>query len=478
MVVGRAFEIKQLQKSLNSKESEFIAVYGRRRIGKTYLVREFFSSKDCVFFYTVGQYRKPMAHQIKNFSTSLSETFLNNAPIRSPKNWDDAFQLLHSQIIQAKGKVVLFLDELPWLVTAKSGLMSTIEYYWNRYWQQLGNVILVVCGSSASWIVKNIIQNKGGLHNRLTQKIKLKPFSLQETKEFLRTKKIKLNEDQITKIYMAIGGIPFYLKLLEPGMTAAQMIQALFFSEAAPLQQEFSELFKSMFKNSKPYIELIRLISKKRNGTSLKEIREKIKLTSLGGHLSERLNELVEAGFISENVFWGKKHGEFYKLVDEFCLFYLKWVAPVKKKELLPSYWENQASTQAYKVWSGYAFEALCMKHLPQITHALKIKSGGVFGSWAFKPSVQSEAGVQVDLLIDRLDGAITLCEIKYYDQPFKIDKTYAKKLLDKIKSFEKNSKTDKQIFMVMIVSKGLAPSVYNEDVVDGVVTLKALFDE
>lgn len=478
MIIGRETEQEILKRCLCSKESEFIAVYGRRRVGKTFMIREFFTHEKCIFFYSVGQFKKNMATQLKNFTDALAETFYKGAPLRAFRNWDEAFHLLNSQISQSKGKVIIFLDELPWLATARSGLIQTVEYYWNRHWQHSGNVILVVCGSSASWIIKNIIKNKGGLHNRLTQKIRLHPFTLLETKKFLYHQKIRLHHLQIVKIYMAIGGIPFYLKLLQPGLTAEQNIQLLFFSDNASLRDEFTDLFKSLFNDANPYIELIRLISKKRNGVALVELREQVKLTSIGGHLTNRLNDLVEAGFISENVIWGQIHGEFYKLVDEFCLFYLTWVNQVKKKALLPDYWQTQASKQSYKIWTGYAFEILCLKHLPLIAKTLKITCSGVVGTWAYIAKTKSEMGAQIDLVIDRQDNAITLCEIKFYDKPFKIDKEIAKSLMNKVKIFETKTKTAKQVFLALITANGLAPSIYNEDIVDGLVVMSDLFCE
>ncbi len=480
MIIGREKERKIFDRMLASKESEFITIYGRRRVGKTFLVRETFVTKKCHFVHVTGKYKRGMREQLAKFSEGLSEAFYDKAPMLPPKNWEEAFQRLHINIEKSKQKVVVFLDELPWLASPRSGLLSVIDYYWNRHWQQRNNVILIVCGSSASWIIKKIINDKGGLHGRTTCKIKLEPFSLYESKEYLKSRKIRLNNKSITNLYMILGGIPYYLKHIQPGLTAEQNIQELLFSKNAALKDEFYLLFKSLFKNSEAYIELIKLISTKRHGLLRTEIKEGAKLSSLGGHLSERLEDLRMAGFIEEHVSWKRKHGEYYKLVDEFCLFFLFWMDKHKKNTFLEGYWVSQCDKPSYKAWSGYAFEAVVMKHIDQVVSALGIKSGGIASSWKYIPAKKSKEnnGAQVDLLLSRNDHAITLCEIKYNQASFKIDKAYAKILINKIDVFRRQTKTQREVFLSLILANGLQESMYSEELVDSVVTLDDLFKE
>lgn len=482
MVIGRAHEQAILERLYESSEAEFAAVYGRRRVGKTYLIRETLANKECYFVYAVGVHSADRDQQLSKFMDALSETFFNNAPLMVPNNWEAAFKLLNAQIMNSQKKVVIFLDELPWMATPKSGLLETIEYYWNKYWQHNPKVLLVVCGSSASWIIKEFIDQTGGLHGRTTCRMKLDPFSLSETRQYLHSRNIHLNEKQITNLYMAVGGIPYYLRYAQPGLTAEQNIQALFFDQSAPLQDEFNLLFKSLFKNAEAYIELINLISEKRSGVSRAEIEAKTKLSSPGGVLSQRLKDLRLAGFIKEHIPWHKERGQYYKLIDEFCLFYLKWLGNHRDKIYLPQYWISQSEKSAYKSWAGYAFEAICMKHLDQICIAAKIPPGGTAYSWKFTASKKDESGVQIDLLVERSDGAITLFEIKYYQAPFKIDKDCAKKLMKKIEVFRKYVESvngqEKQIFLVMIAANGLTKSMYSEEIVAYTVTLKDLFGD
>jgi len=478
MIIGRVAEQTILNRLFNSKEAEFAAIYGRRRVGKTYLVRETFSNKDCHLVYAVGKNRQGRMKQLEKFTEAISETFFNNVPIVVPNSWDDAFKLLHSQILNVDKKVVIFLDELPWMATAKSGLLETIDYYWNKHWQHNPNVLLIVCGSSASWIIKEFIDQQGGLHGRTTSRMRLDPFTLSEAHDYLNSRKIKLNKPQTTNLYMALGGIPYYLRYVQPGISVEQNIQELFFNKSAPLQEEFYLLFKSLFKKAEAYIELIQLISETSSGVTRAQIEAKAKLSSPGGVLTQRLKDLRLAGFIEHHLSWRKKKGEYYKLIDEFCLFYLKWVAGHKAKTFLPNYWVSQSNKSSYQAWAGYAFESICMKHLDQIVAALAIPPGGIASSWKYIARSAQENGAQIDLLIERNDNAISVVEIKYHQSPFKIDKAYAQNLMNKCEVFRKQSRTKKQIFLVIIAANGLTETMYSEELISQVLTLDDLFSD
>ncbi len=477
MIIGRKKELKLLNKVYSSHEAEFLVVYGRRRVGKTYLIREFFISKKCKLLHATGLQHGSQKKQLKKFVEAISETFLDGVSLEAPKNWDDAFGILHKQLSKCQEKVVVFLDELPWMATRRSGLLEEIDYYWNRNWSKMPNVILVACGSSASWLIKKIINSKGGLHNRVTHAIKLLPFSLAETDEFLKSRNINLNQKHVLSLYMSLGGVPYYLKYIERGLTAQQNIQNIFFAKEAPLQEEFSKLFESLFDNADAYIELVKLIAKRKEGARRAELKVDAQLSSGGGRLSKRLQDLKEAGFIEENIPWGRSKGEYYKLIDEFCLFYLQWVNSQRQKQFTQDYWLNQSQRPSYYAWSGYAFEAVCMKHIDHIVRALNIKASGQVSAWRFIPRTKLTEGAQIDLVIDRNDNAITLCEIKYTDQEYFIEKQYAKNLKKKVEIFKEKTATKKQIFLAMICANGLKRTAYSEEYIDGgVVTLDDLF--
>lgn len=476
MIIGRIQEQTMLSRAYDSHEAEFIVVYGRRRVGKTYLVREFFIKKKCRVFHATGLQKGGVKKQLKKFSDALSETFFDNTKLDLPKNWDEAFGVLHKQVLKSTDKVVIFLDELPWMATRKSNLLQEIDYYWNHHWSRMPQVILIVCGSSASWLIKKIIYNKGGLHNRVTLQLKLSPFNLSDSKAYLISRKIKLNEKHILSLYMALGGIPYYLKYVEPGLTAEQNIQKIIFDTNAPLKDEFKKLFDSLFKNAEAYLEIIKLV-KNNSGIRRSELKALINLSATGGGLSKKLKELCETGFIEEYIPWNRNKGEYYKLIDEFSLFYLSWVGEQSNKKFTADHWINQSQRPAYYAWSGYAFEAVCAKHVEKIISTLKIKTSSAIGSWSYVPRKRVEDGAQIDLIIDRTDNAITVCEIKYTDQPFAIDKEYFGKLKRKISVFREKTGVKKQIFLVMIASNGLRQTIYSEEIVDGVVTLTDLFE-
>lgn len=262
MIIGRKRELETLERVYKSKKPEFIAVYGRRRVGKTFLIREFFKTKKCLFFHATGTKGSGMNVQLTKFTEALSQAFFNKVPIGTPKSWGDAFGILNSQIEKQEGKIVVFLDELPWLATRKSRLLLELDYYWNRHWSAMPNVILIVCGSSASWLIQKIIYNKGGLHNRITGRIKLLPFNLGETYKYLTYKGIKFNQRQVLELYMGVGGIPYYLEYAIPGLSVQQIIEMLFFKTDSPLKDEFATLFESLFENAEAYKEIVTIISK------------------------------------------------------------------------------------------------------------------------------------------------------------------------------------------------------------------------
>lgn len=476
-IIGRKEEITRLDKVFKSKEAEFVVLHGRRRVGKTYLIREFFKEKDCIYFQSTGLQKGRLSKQLEHFSDSIVESFIRGINIiKTPSSWEEAFKILTQLMNNDKSqkKIVIFLDELPWMATRKSGLLEALDYYWNRYWSTNSRIILIVCGSSASWLIRNIIYNQGGLHNRCTCELKLNPFNLQETNAFLNYKGIKLNKNHILEIYMALGGIPYYLRYIDKGLTAAENIQNILFSEKAPLKDEFKKLFISLFRSASAYIELIKIISEKKDGVSRAYLESKAQLSS-GGRLTDRLEQLIHTNFIEPFVPYEKERGEYYKVIDEFSLFYMHWFTS-KSRKYTEDHWLKQIQKPSYQAWAGYAFEAVCHKHISKIITALNIKNAESVSAWRTTAKHESLDGAQIDLLIDRSDDAITICEIKYTDIPFAINKGYAENLNKKIAVFKTITKTQKQIFLAMISANGLKPTMYSEEMVSGVVTLADLF--
>lgn len=481
-LIAREKEITVFENILNTKTAQLIALYGRRRIGKTYLVREFFNSKKIVFFEVIGLKNGDMQQQLKIFTDSISKTFFEDTPLAAPENWQKAFELLTKQIdkISKNKKIVLFFDELPWLATKRSQLLENFDHFWNSLWSQRKNLIIVLCGSAASWMLENLINAKGGLHNRITKSILLKPFTLGQTKQYLESLGFKLSLKNILDIYMMTGGVPFYLQELKKSYSIAQNINQLCFQEDGILNKEFERLFKALFDEDETNKLLITAIAKYHKGITREKITTEIKMSS-GGTLNKRLEELEAAGFIKSYVPYGyHKREKFYRVIDEYALFYLKWIESLNTRGFGASenQWQALMQTPAYHVWSGYAFESVCFKHIDQIIAGLKLKASVVgLSSWRYLPKEGSErSGAQIDLLIERNDDAFTVCEIKYSNKEFVLDKNTAKDIANKISVFEEKTKTQKQIFVALITTLGMKPSIWSEELVQQWLTLEDLF--
>ena len=485
-IISREAEQEILEAIYQSAQPELLAIYGRRRVGKTFLVREHFADKkNSLFFYVTGMKEGPLEEQISNFTEEIGETFLYpGARLETKKNWRDTFRVLTDNIKATTiPKIVLFFDEFPWMVTKNSRLLSTLEYYWNHHWSRDPRIKLIICGSSSGWILKNIINNKGGLYNRVTRSIHLEPFNLQQTKKYLQHKKVKLNYQQISLLYMVLGGIPYYLSKVEPNLSAAQIIEQLAFSKDSFLLAEFNNLYATLFDEGRAHIELAKVIASKHYGIGQEELINQIKHLSSGGRALVWLEELEQAGFIIRfKPFLHHRKGIYYKMIDEYSLFYFHWIESIREsllnRGMRKGYWEKIQSCSAWHSWAGYAFEAICYKHIAQISSALNISPTAVPYVWRYIPKKGAkEQGAQIDLLFDRDDDSITLCEIKYTAQPFIIDKAYAEKLTRKIEVFKQVTRTKKQLFLAIISANGIKKTIYSEEIVNKIITLSDLLN-
>lgn len=483
-LIGRGEEQKLLKNFLESNNAEFLAVYGRRRVGKTFLITKYFSDKDCTFFYITGIKNAKLKTQIKSFTRIISDIFYNGLDLTIKNNWQDTFDLLTKAIESqnANKKIVLFFDEFPWMVTKRSGLLEALDYYWNRFWANDQRVKLIICGSSASWIIEKIIANKGGLHNRITRKIYLETFNLKETKDFLSQKLVKLSNKQILQIYFVTGGVPYYLKNIEKGLSATQLIEKLAFEKKALLLDEFDNLFASLFDDHDSYQKLIKIIAKRKNGIGQEELLTEMGDTFKGAGGLKKLKNLERAGFIiCFKSHFHQKRGIYYRLIDQYAAFYLDWILPMKEtllsKSLDQGYWDKIQLSPKWHNWMGYAFESVCYKHLLQIKNTLNLSATAIPNTWRFIPQKNSaETGTQIDLLFDRDDNVITICEIKCTEKPFEIDKVYAKNLQNKLEVFRNKTKTKKELFLAMISAEGLKPTMYSEELIAQTVILDDLF--
>lgn len=470
-LIGRERERKRLNAYLNSENSEFIMLYGRRRVGKTFLIREHFSGQFS--FYLTGLANSTTKKQLANFHSVYCDLQSPIPKTKAPKNWFEAFQRLISALEKSRKKrKVIFIDELPWLDTAKSDFVSALEHFWNHWASGRNDILLIVCGSSNSWMINKLINNKGGLHNRISGRIKLEPFSLYETELFLKSQRIVWNRMQIAECYMIMGGIPYYLSLLNAGFSLAQNVDLLFFKKDALLKNEYENLYPALFKNVANYIAVIEALSTKTKGLERNELIKIAKITN-GGATTKVLDELESNGFLRKYQPFGKlSRQSLYQLTDFYSGFYFRFVKNNKSTD--ENFWINNLDSPAHRAWSGFAFEQLCLHHIHQIKHALGIS--GVHTSEASWRSRDTKNPLQIDLLIDRKDQVVNLCEMKFSIHEFSIDKKYSDEIRNKIGKFKDETKTRKAVYFTMVTTYGCAHNEYFKELVRNELTIEHLF--
>lgn len=467
-IIGRDSELGLLDKYNKSGKSEFVALYGRRRVGKTSLVRYYF--KDRFDFYVTGVLDGTKADQEAAFYDALIKYGYSGG---KPKNWKEALNALGAILEKKKKKkrCVIFIDELPCFDADYSGFVKDFGDFWNRMASWYDNIFLIICGSATAWMIRNVIDSKGGLHNRVTHEMHLRPFDLYQTEQYVKARKGKWDRLSILQMYMALGGIPYYFSLVDFSKSPAENIDALFFSQDAELKKEYRRLYKSLYKNPDQYLEIINVLANSRKGMTRKEILTKLKLTS-GRMISERLEDLVLCDFISYHSNGGKENSGIYRLVDFYTLFYLTFC----KNEITDrAYWRHTINTPVQNTWYGLAFERVCMCHIWQIIQALRLDSMLTkYYSWRSK---QSEIGAQIDLVIERADGIIDVCEMKYSRSDYKQDIDDSRNLVNKIDDFVSETKTKKSVQTVLVTTYGLREGAHADDF-QKILTLNHLFTE
>ncbi|WP_221389936.1 ATP-binding protein [Dyadobacter sp. NIV53] len=474
-IIGRAREKILLQKIEKSSDAELVAVYGRRRVGKTFLIRNGFSK--ALSFEFSGIHNASLSQQLENFSIALTHSS-KGLPVAKPESWLRAFEMLKQLLdpLLIRDRTIVFFDEFPWIDTPRSGFLPAFENFWNSWASQQKNLVTIICGSAASWMIKKVINNRGGLHNRVTRRIRLLPFTVGETSAYLRQRNVKLDKYQLLQLYMAMGGIPQYLKEVELGDSAAQTIDRLCFTKDGFLVDEFKNLYHSLFDSAQNHIDIVRALAKKGKGMTRNEIIDVCKLTS-GGYSTQLLNELIESGFISSYIPFGKASKDaLYKLTDEYSLFYLKFIEG--SKAMGSGTWLRLASGSSWKSWSGNAFESIYMKHISQIKRAIGIHDVYTEVSvWRYQPRDRTGKGAQIDLLIDRNDSCINVCEMKFSASAFEITKAYATELASKLEVFRDHTKTRKTLFLTMLTTYGVKNNNTYPGLVQKELTMDALFD-
>ena len=474
-MVGRELEREILERKRATGEAEFIAVYGRRRVGKTFLIREFFQDEIC--FELTGIHGGSLADQLREFAKALGKAKGERKIAQVPGSWQEAFWQLEEFVGGLKKKKgsrkVIFLDELPWLDTHRSKFRGGLGQFWNTWASQQSEVILVVCGSAAAWMIRKLLHDRGGLHNRVTCRIRLEPFTLREGEEFLRSRKVALSRKQVVEVMMVTGGIPHYLKEVRKGRSAGQVIDELCFRPEGLLRDEFERLYHSLYTQADNHIRVVRALSKVGRGLTRQEVAQETGMT-LGGGLSKVLEELEESGFIEGSARFGyEAKDRHFRLIDEFSHFYLRWIEPNRRKTIS---WENIGESAKWRTWSGYAFESLCRRHVSQMKGALGIAGVQTEQSTWSHVGKGKESGAQVDLLIDRRDDCIHLCEMKFAHGEFVIDKRYAERLRERKETFRRVTGTRKTLFLTLVTTFGVKENPHALELVQSELTLDDLF--
>ncbi|MCK6693786.1 MAG: AAA family ATPase [Thermoanaerobaculia bacterium] len=467
--IGRVEEKDLLQKAYQDHTSRFVAVFGRRRVGKTFLVRHVLQEKFT--FQMTAMANVGSAQQLLNFHSALQRQGGMFQAV--PKNWFFAFQnLIDFLEASPHEKKVVFFDELPWLAAKKSDFLSSLEHFWNSWASARQDVLLVVCGSAASWMVNELIRNKGGLHNRVTDRIRLEPFTLLETEAFLHTKNPALDRYSIIQLYMVMGGVPFYLNAVSGQESAMQNIERICFWRNGVLREEFNFLLQALFSKAEQHITILDALSTKNKGLTRNQIVSATRLHN-SGRLTALLTELEESGFVQSYVPFGKsKRDKLFRLSDFYTAFYFKFIR--NTTILDENNWLNALESGRYQSWKGYAFEQVCLGHVRQIKRALGIQ--GIVSHAASWQSTDIDTGAQIDLLIDRKDRVINVFEIKFSEQPYIITQAYAAQLAHKISHFKEKTGTRKSVFLTMLTPFGVQSNAYASALVQQNMDMNVLF--
>lgn len=475
-LIGRKNEREQFDDIYATKKPALVAVYGRRRVGKTFLVRQHFNNNFDFSF--TGNYQMSRQGQLSLFNQELRRFSGQDYPL--VKDWFSAFEQLRQYLSSLDNeRLVLFFDELPWMETPKSNFIQAFSYFWNTWASTRQGLKLFVCGSSTTWMMENLIGDKGGLYGRVTHTIYLAPFTLGETEAYLHANGIRWNRYQMLETYMIMGGIPFYLEMLKPKLTFDQNIDNLFFAANAPLRMEYGFLFRSLFNDTQLYRQVVETIAKHSQGMTRQQIKEELGMAD-GGALTVVLENLVRCDFLRRYAAFGKsERNALYQLTDLFSLFHLRFVADNNGQDA--QFWSNMRENPSRVAWRGYAFEQVCLHHIPQIKEAIGIKAVlSNVCSWSCPTFTDKDGnpwqGTQIDLLIDRRDQVINICEMKYANDVYIIDKDYEERLRRRLSTFQHLTRTRKALHLTFITTYGLSRNTHSGNV-QTEVTMGDLFD-
>lgn len=472
ILIGREREREELERCLNSNRSEFIAVYGRRRVGKTFLIENHFN--QTFSFWYVGRRNISTRNQLRLFAKCLSK--YSGYEEEKFEDWFDAFDALQSYLesLPENKRKVIFIDEMPWIDKKRSVFVEALESFWNGWAMRRGDIVFISTGSATSWMRDKLLHNKGGLHSRITCQMHIAPFSLAETEAYLASNGIEWDRYQILQSYMILGGVPFYYSLLNPHLSLVENIDEMFFRPDGQMRIEFDELYSALFQHADKYVEVVKVLSTHRYGLTFKEISKILKYE--GSPMTRILKNLEKCDFIERwSQYGNKKREEVFLLTDYYTLFYYKFITSDSSKD--DRWWSKNFDSPAVSSWMGISFEMICRRHHKEIKSALGLDVvSTTISSWHSRPDTQKElSGAQIDMIIDRADRIIHLCEIKFALEEYILTKEYENKIRSRMGLFRTISKTKKTLVNTFVTTYGVANSK-NKSIVHSEVTMDDLF--
>lgn len=470
-IIGREQEIKKLSAAVNRVRPEFIALYGRRRVGKTFLINQMFRNQFA--FKMTGVIEGTLKDQFTAFVDAMND-YGFDVP-EQPKDWMQAFIMLKNALkkkVNNGEQCIVFIDELPAMDAEGSNVAGAVGYFWNSWASQYDNFIFIICGSATSWMITNVIDSKGGLHDRITVEMPIHPFTLKETEQYLEYQHFLWNRQMVLQAYMIFGGIPYYLSLLDKEESLVQNVDRLFFSQDIQMRREFRRLFNTLYKNPEKYIDIIKALNKSRKGLTREEIASELKCSN-NGHLGKQLEDLVCCDLIRKNIVREKeikRKDAIYQLCDFFSLFYLTFI---ERAEVEQQYWSHHINTPEVNSWMGLTYERICMAHIQQIKHSLHLDTISTLSySWRSKTSTPA---AQIDIIIERADKIINICEVKYCQGEYNLDKDEYERIKKRKNAFIQETGLRHVPWLTMITTEGVARGKYSE-MIQTQVTLDDLF--
>lgn len=415
LFVGRQSELETLSSLSKKKVASLVVIYGRRRVGKSRLIKEF--GKHCRFYSFSGlpETKQTTAQsQREEFARQMREQL--NLPGLKAEDWGDLFTLLASHT--QEGSLIIALDEISWMGSKDPDFLGKLKTAWDNAFSENPQLILIICGSVSAWIEKNILSNTGFL-GRISITLHLKELPLKDCNQLLDALSCHMSSFEKFNILSVTGGIPRYLEEINPTLSAENNIRELCFKPTGLLFREFEQIFSDLFsKRSLTYKNIVRVLS---NGPlHYEDIAKKADLIT-GSQFSGYLEDLIKAGFISRNYTWDIKSRKvsrlsLYRLSDNYVRFYLKYIEKnYDRIERNHFKFQKLSEFTNWQTIMGYQFESLVLNNREFIMKTLHLDYADIVcDNPFFQRKTARMQGCQIDYLIQTRLNSLFVCEIKF----------------------------------------------------------------